>query len=161
MSANKLVKLKPISSGTSNTDAGPFAVQKIIIDINGSGWALNNGSGLAVDRSQYIYVSDAANHVIYRYRFGDSQAHIIAGSYGVSGYADGQGVAAKFNQPGPLFCDRSGRVWIVDIGNKYVRRMDGNNNVFTVAALPTYVSGDMGGIVVDDSENIFYIDKTT
>ena len=158
MANNKLIKLRPISAATSTPDAGIGAVQKVTIPVTG----LTDGAGIAVDRSQNIYISDYDNHVIYKYRLGAAASQIFAGAYGVSGDVDGQYSAARFNQPGALFCDRAGRIWVVDVGNAKIRRVDENGNVFTVAAIPTEQVGDIpGAIVVDDSENIFLLDSAT
>ena len=155
--ADKLYKLRAVSAATNTPDAGAGTLQKVSIPING----LVDGAGLAIDRSENIYISDADQHVIYKWRRGQAASQIFAGAYGVSGLADGQGSVARFNRPGALFCDRAGRVWILDQGNGRIRRMDENGNVFTVAAINTPQGGnDLGAIVVDDSETMFFIDNT-
>ena len=121
---------------------------------------LSTGVGLAIDRSEYIYVSDYAKHVIYRYRRGATASQIFAGAYNQSGNKDGQGSVARFNAPAALCVDKSGRVWIVDSGNALIRRMDPNGNVFTVAAIPAADAAQIGGIAVDDSENLYYVTST-
>lgn len=156
--ANRLVKLRPVSSATDNPEAGPAHAQKVYMPINGA----EDLAGVGISPSQYIYVSDFDKHVVYRYRFGDTVSRIIAGAYGVTGSTDGQGGAARFNKPGALCVDKRGRVWVLDTGNNLVRRIDENGNVTTVASIPAdVVSDERGGICVDDSENIFYIDNNT
>jgi sugar lactone lactonase YvrE len=159
--SSKLIRLRPVSASTLTPDAGPIG-QKTTIPING----LTQGMGIAVDDSQRIFISDASQHVIYRYRFGDSSSHIFAGTYGVPGLQDynpapGTTGAAMFNSPGPICVDRRGNVWVVDAGNERIRRIDDNGRVFTVAALPAGLPGaQVGGIAVDAGENIFLIDNT-
>jgi sugar lactone lactonase YvrE len=154
---NRLIKLRAVSVATSTPGAGPGSAQQVNIPITG----LVDGAGIAVDRSENIYVSDFDQHVIYKYRRGASASQIFAGAYGVSGNVDGQYSAARFNKPGAMFCDNSGRLWVVDVGNARIRRIDENGNVFTVATIPIEQVGDNpGSIVVDASENIFFIDST-
>jgi sugar lactone lactonase YvrE len=57
--------------------------------------------------------------------------------------------------------DRRGTLWVVDSGNKVIRRVTENGVVYTVAQIPAEVLGDTPGqIAVDDGENIFLIDNT-
>lgn len=152
--ANRLVRLTPVSSTTNTPDAGAAFNQVNTMPING----LTNGSGICIDKSEYIYVSDSAKHVIYRYRKGDSVSHIFAGTYGSAGLADGQAGAAKFSAPAGLAVDNSGNVYVVDTGNSRIRKIDQNANVFTVAAIPAGSTGP-GNIIVDASGYIYYMDR--
>lgn len=154
--ANKLVKLRPISGATNTPDAGTASAQKISITING----MTDGAGVAVIGDS-VYMTDYDNHVIYRYRNGDTHSNIFAGAYGTSGLTDGQAGAARFNKPAALAVDLRGNLWVVDSGNARVRRIDENANVYTVAAIAAEAGGDfVGGIAVDASGNIYYIDST-
>ena len=150
---DKLIKLRPVSQATPTTESGAATVQQSALPITG----LSQGVGLAIDRSEYIYVSDFAKHVIYRYRRGDTKSQIFVGAYNQSGSADGQGSVARFNAPAALCVDKSGRVWVVDSGNAKIRRVDPNGNVYTVASIPAADAAQIGGIAVDDSENLYYV----
>lgn len=152
--ANRLVRLTPVSAATSTPDAGASFNQVNTLPING----LTNGSGVCIDHSETLYVSDATKHVIYKYRKGDSVSHIFAGAYGTSGLADGQAGAARFNAPAGLAVDASGNVYVVDTGNSRIRKIDQNGNVFTVAAIPAGGTGP-GGIAIDATGNIYYMDR--
>lgn len=153
--ANRLVRLTPVSSGTSTPDAGAAFNQINTQPISG----LADGAGVCIDKSESIYVTDYTKHVIYRYRKGDSASKIFAGAYGVSGNADGAYSTARFNQPAAICVDNSGNLYVVDAGNALIRRIDQNANVFTVASIPA-AAGFIGGITVDASGNIYYIDST-
>lgn len=154
--ANRLIKVRPVSASTNTPDAGAGSAQIISIPING----LTDGSGIGGNNSDDIYIADYANHVIYKYRKGAEASRILAGAYGVSGSADGQGAAARFNAPRALYVDRRGTIWIIDSGNNLIRRMTENGDVYTVAAIPAEVGGAPGHIYVDAAENIFLIDNT-
>lgn len=152
--ADKLVKLNPVSSTSQPSELGTAGYQKIYIDIAG----LTDGSGLATDRSENVFIVDSANHCIFKWKKGWSSRVIYAGGYGVSGQADGQGTAARFNSPGPIAVDRSGNLYVVDAGNNLIRRIDDNARVYTVASIqPTPGGEQIGHIAVDDSGTIFLI----
>jgi len=152
--ANRLVRLRPVSSSTSTEVTGQD--QQIQLPVNG----LVDGAGVAVDRSENVYIVDYAQHVVYRHRKGDSTSVIFVGAYGQSGYADGQASAARFNSPSHIAVDRSGVLYLVDSGNNKIRRIDQNANVFTVAAIPAVGADQIGGIAVDDSGTIYLVDNT-
>lgn len=152
--ANKLYKLRPVSATTNTPDAGDGVAQYVPIQING----LDDAGGIAVDASENIYVSDVTKHVIYKWRRGSSNSVIFAGSYGNSGFADGQGANAKFNAPTSISCDRSGVIWVVDSGNAMIRRVDQNGNVFTVAGIPGPVSPNVV-IAADSSDKLYLINE--
>jgi sugar lactone lactonase YvrE len=152
--ANRLVRLTPVTAATSTPDAGAAFNKTNVQPILG----LTDGAGVCIDKSENIYVSDYANHVIYRYRRGDTQSYIFAGAYGQSGNLDGAYSAARFNQPSSICVDNSGNIYLIDSGNNAVRRIDQNANVTTVASIPS-ASGQTGGIAVDASGNVYYMDS--
>lgn len=151
---NNLIRLRPVSA-TTNTSEVPFSEQQLVLSING----LVDGAGIAVDRSENIYISDYSKHVIFRYKRGGTSV-IFAGSYGISGLADGQGSNARFNCPSHMAVDRSGILWVIDSGNNRIRRIDQNANVFTVAAISPIGGNQIGGIAIDDSGNMFFVDNS-
>jgi len=66
----------------------------------------------------------------------------VAGS-GVQGYGDGAGTGAavKFSLAYGITVDSSGYVYVADIGNLDVRRIDPSGNVTTVAGIVGTASG--------------------
>ena len=155
--ANRLVKVRQVSNATNTSECGTAFAQISVLPING----LTDGVGVCIDRSENIYVSDVARHVIFKYRRGSTASQVFAGTIDVAGYADGVGTAAKFNQPKSMCVDRRGTLWVIDSGNNLVRRVDENGNVTTVASIPAEVAGDVPGhIAVGASEEIFLTDNT-
>lgn len=154
--ANRLIRLSPVSI-TTNTPGASFQRQINVQPITG----LENGAGVAVDRGGNVYVTDYTKHVVFKYQRGATASRIFAGAYGVSGSADGQGSVARFNQPSGIACDNTGNLYVVDVGNAKIRKIDPNGNVYTVASIPA-VGADTqpGQIAVDDSGNIYYVDST-
>lgn len=154
--ANRLVRLRQVSSATSTPDAGAGVAQFNNIPVTG----MVDGAGICVDLSGNIYICEPDNHVIFRVKQGQV-SKIFAGAYGTSGNADGQAGSARFNTPTQIACDARGFLYVVDSGNNLIRRIDDNANVYTVAAIPAEVVGDeIGGIAVDASGTIYLIDNT-
>lgn len=61
---------------------------------------------------------------------------VIAGDQGTAGNTDGQGAAARFRTPSGVVHDASGNLWVVDAGNRAIRRIAPDGTVTTVATLP-------------------------
>lgn len=155
MAANRLVRLRQVSTATNTPDSGSGRVQIHPFPVTG----MTDGAGLCIDKGGVIYICDAENHVIFRVKRGQT-SKIFAGSYGSSGSNDGQAGNAKFNKPTGIACDPRGFLYVVDTGNNLIRRIDDNANVFTVASIPAEMSDYVGGIAVDDGGDIFLIDNT-
>ncbi|MCC7326202.1 MAG: hypothetical protein IT521_05295 [Burkholderiales bacterium] len=73
------------------------------------------------------------------------QDTVVAGAPGFSGSADGNGAAARFNNPGSLSVDGSGRIYVADTGNHLVRRISAAGTVTTIAGR----AGSVGVILGD------------
>lgn len=99
-------------------------------------------SGVAVDRDGVIYVSDTGNHRICRIR--DGQVTTLAG--GTEGKADGPAPSARFSAPAALALDAANAVWIADLGNQAVRRLDLAGQVSTPAATPPEINTQLGQV---------------
>jgi hypothetical protein len=82
---------------------------------------LNTPSGIDVDADGTVYIVDTFNHAIRMLK--DGHLTTIAGQLGVSGFADGDGAAAKFNAPVGLKVAPDGSLVIADTGNNVIRRL--------------------------------------
>jgi|GEM_PF-5944211 len=103
----------------------------------------SNPSGIAVDKTGTLYVSDAGNHTIRKI----TPAGLVstfAGMAGQSGSIDGSGPAARFNFPAGLGLDESGNVYLADYGDHRIRKV-------TPAGLVTTLAG--GGAVMSGSDD--------
>lgn len=104
--------------------------------------------GICVDQSDNIYVSDSAQHCIYKITR-DGNISVFAGKAGTSGNnASLNGVAAssaRFNTPKGIACDKSGNIFVADSGNNQVRIIHGGK-VSLVAG-----NGDASSGFVDGS----------
>jgi sugar lactone lactonase YvrE len=131
-------------------------------------------SGVAVGSSGNLFIADNAN---FRIRRVDARTQIIttvAGS-GASGFGGdgGAATAAQLNYPSGAAVDSSGNLFIADLWNNRIRRVDAVSQIITTVAgngTPGF-SGDGGpataaqlnypsGVAVDSSGNLFIGDAS-
>ncbi|HVV03126.1 MAG TPA: IPT/TIG domain-containing protein [Puia sp.] len=99
-------------------------------DFSGQNWY--RSQGIVVDDNLNVYVADPGNHCIRKI---DSLGNVttLAGDPTTSGYADGQGSAAKFSIPYDVALDRDGNLWSVDPGNWDLRKISPDGTAVTWA----------------------------
>ena len=88
-------------------------------------------SGVTCDASGNVYVADQGNDLIRKVTPA-GVVTTVAGT-GTSGHADGTGTGASFNNPGNLVCDASGDLWVADLGNNAIRKINPSGVVTTLA----------------------------
>ena len=104
--------------------------------------------GFAFDGKQTLYVSDGditGDDCILALDLATTSVSVLAGSCGNSGYKDGAGSAALFDEPEGLALDPSGNVYVADQGNNVIRMIAPGGNVSTFA-------GDAGVFAPDDTD---------
>jgi uncharacterized protein (TIGR03437 family) len=102
--------------------------------------------GIAVDRFGNLYLSDTDHHRVRRVSAAGGIA-TIAGT-GTPGFGGdgGPAAAAQLNLPYGLAVDPTGSVYIADLGNHRVRRIDPNGGIATVAGTGVKGSSGDGGL---------------
>ena len=123
--------------------------------------------GITVDDSGVVYIADQFNHRIRRIDT-DGNVSTIAGS-GTPGFTDGDAATAQFNFPVGITVDDNGILFVVDLGNHSIRRIDTEGNVSTIAGSGTsgFMDGNAAtaqfnfprGITVDDNGILFVADS--
>jgi sugar lactone lactonase YvrE len=127
-------------------------------------------SGVAVGADGSLYVADYGNYTIRKVD-PSGVVSTLAGSTGVSGFADGTGTAARFIQPQNLAVDAQGNVYVADGKGYRVRKItpagvvttlagtgvqgaqDGPAAQATFGILLGIVVGDDGSVYVSDGDN--------
>ncbi|HEY4246827.1 MAG TPA: matrixin family metalloprotease [Lacunisphaera sp.] len=125
---------KITSTGVVTTLAGSAGVAGTA-DGSGSAARFNHPTGLTIDSSGNIYVSDSTNNTIRKIT-SSGTVTTLAGLAGVMGAADGTGNGALFNNPGGLSVDGSGNIYVADTGNSAVRKITPTGVVRLLAGLP-------------------------
>ena len=90
------------------------------VDGQGTTAKFNNPTGITIDSSGNLYVSDYSSHRIRKITPG-GLVTTIAGS--TSGFADGNITTAKLNLPRGITVDSSGNLYVADTGNHKIRKI--------------------------------------
>jgi len=114
--------------------------------------------GLAMDKNNYLYVSDIDKHEVRRYRLGESQGTIVAGGNGEGNRCD------QLNQPRSIFIDHQQSIYVSDCRNHRIMKWNqGANKGILVAG--GHEQGDRhyqlsypNGLFVDTLDTIYIAD---
>jgi len=90
-------------------------------------------AALAFDSSGNLYLADQTTSVIWKITGDGATITAFAGSLRSQSYADGQGASARFNQPSALAFDTAGNIYVTDLVNQRIRKIDTAGNVSTYA----------------------------
>ena len=165
--ANHTIR-KIAAGGAASTFAGGAGVSGAA-DATGGNARFNFPAGIAVDAAKNVYVADTGNHTI-RKIISSGVVTTLAGSAGLTGFADATGAGARFNVPTGLAVDASGNVFVCDAGNHTIRKITTAGVVTTLAGSPG-VSGTTNanggnarfnspnGIVLDAAGNLYIADS--
>ena len=117
--------------------------------------AFSGPTGVAVDQSGNIYVSDTGNQLV-RMISTAGITSVIAGFASQKGaFGDGrQAATAEVNNPGSLVFDTAGNLYIADIGNDRVRRIAPNGVISNYAGSGTVGAGGDGGYAIAANLNL-------
>ena len=124
-------RIETVAGSGSLGDGGPAVMAQI-----------STIQGIAVDRAGNLYLSDTDHHRVRKI----SAAGVIttiAGT-GIAGFSGdgGPATAAQLNLPYGVAVDASGVVYVADLGNQRVRRIDPAGGISTIAG--TGVKGSSG-----------------
>ena len=135
---------------------------------NGSDASFRSPSGIAIDSSDNLYVSDHNNHRIRKIT-PSADVSDFAGN-GNWGQKDGSLLNARFRNPGPLTFDSNGDLWVadqgantiikIDISEGYVSKFAGKvgNNAHKDGSLDEAKFSRSMGLSINDS-SIFIVDN--
>jgi sugar lactone lactonase YvrE len=145
--SNRIRKLAP--DGTVTTLAGGGQGGEGYADGQGTQASFNTPSGLAIDKSDNIYVADTSNNRIRKIT-PQGLVSTIAGD-GTAGYLDGPAGQARFNGPIGVGVDTRGNIYVADTYNDRVRMITPAGQVTTVAGAggPGYADGEAASALFD------------
>jgi sugar lactone lactonase YvrE len=157
--------IRKITSGGAVSTLAGLAGSSGSADGTGSAARFNRPSGIAVDNSGNLYVTDRSNRTIRKITSGGAVS-TLAGLAGSSGSADGTGSAARFNFPEGICADSSGNLYVADTLNNTIRKITSGGAVSTLAGLAGSSGSADGtgsaarfngpsGIAVDNSGNLY------
>jgi sugar lactone lactonase YvrE len=130
--------------------------------------------GVISDTQGNIYISDSAFHRVRKIGTDGRITHFAGSLTGVSGNIGdfGSATSARLNRPGALAVDAQGNVYITDMGNQRIRRVDAVTGIITTYAGNGGMgfSGDNGpanqatlnnptGLAFDAQGNLYIADR--
>jgi sugar lactone lactonase YvrE len=98
----------------------------------GAAAAFDTPTGVAVDGTGNLFVTDTNNNVI-RKLTPDGVVTTLVGSFEIAGSEDGTGTAAHFNNPSALAVDRAGNLIVADSSAGTIRKVTSAGVVTTLA----------------------------
>lgn len=117
---------------------------------------LNKPTGIAFFEN-YVYITDTCNDLVRRVNISTNLIETVAGN-GKTGYLGDSGLAcdASLDKPGGVAVDKEGNVFINDIANNVIRRIDKKGIITTYAGSGQYGGGGDGGLAADAAFSEIY-----
>ncbi|MFI5141167.1 MAG: hypothetical protein ACHQII_02320, partial [Bacteroidia bacterium] len=128
---NNMIRKIVIASGLVTTVAGSTTAGLV----NGVGTAaqFNGPIGVACDGKGNLFVTDGYNNIIRKIVLSTGVVSTLAGSSG-AGSVNGTGTAAQFNTPDGIACDGNGNLYVTEIFNHQIRKIEISSGVVTTLA---------------------------
>jgi sugar lactone lactonase YvrE len=129
--------IKRIVDGVVVTVAGRSGIRGVA-DGPATSAFFESPMGLAFDREGNLYIADTGNNKIRKLST-DGMVSTVAGvrrDFAIGGYVDGPANAAEFYFPVDVEVDALGNLYVADLANRVIRKIDRNGIVSTVAGSP-------------------------
>lgn len=162
-SNHRIRKITPagIVSTFAGNGTGAFA------DGTGTAAQLRQPSGIYFDKQGNLIVADRGNQRIRKITVA-GEVTTIAGA-GTAGFADGNAETAKFSDPYGVSLDEQGNIYIADLNNQKIRKINKQGMVTTVAGSSAGYTNGIGNaaqfnspvdLTVDAAGNIYVADNS-
>lgn len=112
-------------------------------DATGAAAKFSAPTGVAVDGTGNVFVTDSSNHLIRKIAPGGAVS-TFAGQAGVFGIANGTGTSAQFRNPSGIAIDATGNLYVTEFNSHTIRKITPAAEVTTLAGQPG-VSGASTG----------------
>ena len=133
--ANNEIRKIVIATAAVTTFAGSTTAGSA--DGIGTAASFHTPHGITYDGNGNLYVADQVNNEIRKIVLSTGAVTTVAGSTS-SGYADGIGTVARFNNPYGIVCDSRGNLYINDTYNHEIRKLVPASGVVTTYAGSIY-----------------------
>jgi len=162
---HRIRKIDP--SGVVSTIAGST---QGYADGTGVAAQFDQPSGIALDGAGNLIIADFNNNRIRKLDLATAQVTTIAGASTIGaagGTADGAGNIAEFNGPFSVAIDQLGNIYVADVGNHRIRKIDPSFLVSTLAGSTLGFADGTGtaaqftapyGVAVDGFGNVYVSD---
>lgn len=149
-----------VSTFVGSTQAG-------FLDGSGTSAQFYGPETVTADSLGNLYVGDRYNHRVRKITSG-GVVSTLAGN-GTVGYLDAQGVNARLSSPIGTAIDSKGNIYVAELGNNRIRKIDSSGNVTTIAGSGSagYVDGTgtqaafkiPTAIAIDPYDNLYVVES--
>lgn len=131
--SNGTIRKIVLRTGAVTTIAG-MAGKFGSTDGNGTAARFVQPNSVATDGTGNLYVADTGNSTIRKLALATGEVTTIAGTAGMRGSVDGTGASARFSMPYSLAVDRTGNIYVADISDGTIRKIEPTNAMVTTVA---------------------------
>ena len=155
---NHVVRVINYNSKTINNYAGNATPGYAGDGAAATSASLNTPWGIALDKKGNLYIADALNNRIRKVDATTQKISTVAGVGAAGSEGDnGPATSAQLNLPYAVATDTAGNVFIVDRGNKSIRKVTASTGLISTILSNGHV---FSGIATDAAGNIFVSDST-
>ena len=142
-------RVRRASGGILSTYAGGYVGE----GVKATSGAFTFPEALAIDKAGNFYVADYTGNRIRKVSGG--KISTLAGN-GITGFVNGAGAIAQFNQPQGIAVDSTGNVFVADSSNDVIRKIDTLGNVTTFSTNSNF--GYPFQMTIDSANNLYVAD---
>jgi sugar lactone lactonase YvrE len=145
--ANWLVREVNAASGIISNVAGSGIQGDFGEGVSATSAQISFGQGVAVDANENFYLADQNLNTVRKVSAATGEITTVAGTLETIGYSGDQGpaTAAKLRNPFGITVDKSGNLYISDVGNNVIRMV-----TFSTGIISTVAGTGVGGFSGDN-----------